>query len=259
MSWRALLGMIVLALLAGAGGFAWLTSNGAMGTLNEKPAVPLIDDGVPAASADFAAPAFASPIILQQDAGQAETKLLLMQVRRAIESGRPLRDLGGSLQARFGQTQPQLLAVVANGARQPISNVALLASFDAISAELVLPDGTAWDRIELELNGLFVIRSGPVAQTASQAAIATIRKHIIAGEIDEASAKIRKLPGAVKAGDWIVTANQAIAVHRALDQLAQSVMQLPVAVPPPAAVTPAAPTHVQGKGANTPLNPADGE
>ena len=86
------------------------------------------------------------------------------------------------------------------------------------------------------VNTLFVVRSGNAEPTATQQRIEKIREHIIAGDIADAAASVRKLPGGIKAGDWLVSANRAIAVHQALDLLTQSVaIPPPVLVPAPAA------------------------
>lgn len=258
MGWRSVVVFMILALVAGAGGFAWLNSTGTM-PWRENASVKLPDaadlDGAPNG---VSVAGLATPIIVQPVATQAETQLLVSQARRALEAGQGLGNLQVALQARFGQSQPQALAAILDSARQPLSNAQLLAGFDAIAPELVKAQGTTWERLQMEANTLFVLRPGDSKPTPTQQRVQTIREHIIAGHIADAVAAVRKLPGAVKAGDWIVTANRAIAMHRTLDQLAQSMpppalapvpdpapvpMAVPDIAPDPALPLPAAPTE----------------
>jgi hypothetical protein len=229
MGWRSVLAFVVLALVAGAGGFAYLSSSSGLPWSEEQAVVLPEDPDLAPAPSSAIAPAFATPLILQPGATQAEGQLLVLQARRAIEAGRPLGDLGTSLQLRFGATQPQALATISNGVKAPISNAALLAAFDALAPLLEQPVTTTWDRMRAELSTMFVIRAGDSAPSEAGQRTEEIRKAIIAGDIATAAAKVRKMPGAVKAGEWLVTANRAIAVHQALDLLAQS-----AAAPPPA-------------------------
>lgn len=229
MSWRSVLALLVLAFAGGAAGFAWLSSSGSLpweaATAPTLPAEAEVDTAEqPAANSG----SFALPTIVQPSASQAEALLLIQNVRRAIETGKPLGDLGSRLQLTFGQTAPQALAIVAKGARQPISNAELLNRFDDASSQLRLPTGTTWDRMKYEFNTLFVVRSGDAAQTAMTARIDRVRAMIIAGDIAGAAKLVRTLPGAAAASGWMADAARAISVHQALDQLQKS-----AAVPPP--------------------------
>lgn len=233
MNWRWAFGLMLLGLLGGAAGFAWLSSEGSLPLGETKTALATAE---PAKEILAPAPAFATPTIIQPSASQAEAMLLVAKVRDTVQDGKPLGDLGSRLQATFGQTQPQALAAIANGARQPVSNAALLAGFDAIAPKLSPPNGTAWDRIQYEMRTLFILRSGQAAMTAGAARIERIRAMIVAGDIEEAAKAVRAMPGAALAADWLASANRAIALQRALDALDQAaaIPPAPVLLPSPA-------------------------
>jgi hypothetical protein len=228
MNWRSITALILLAFIGGGAGFAWLSSSGTLPWESSK-------DGTLPAEPE-AQPTLAPPSagLIQPSASQAEALLLVLSARQMIQAGEPLGDLGSRLQASFGQSQPQALAIIAQATRKPLSNGALLASFDAIAPQLTLPVGTVWDRLQHELGSLFVIRSADAKQTRSQSAINKARKAILKGDIADAARIVRTLPGAANAKDWLAQANRAIAVSQALDVLNGAALAAPVAAPAPA-------------------------
>jgi hypothetical protein len=248
MSWRSVIALLVLGIAGGAAGFAWLSSNGNILSLDASAPAKMQPE-----EEEITAPitAFPTPPIIEPTASQAEALLLISNARDAIEAGRPLGDLGSKLQLNFGQRQPQALAIIANGVKQPISNAALLDGFDAISSELLLPIGTSWDRVQYETRNLFIIRAGDAKPDKASNRIANIRQLIIAGDIATAAQLVRVMPGAARASGWLKQANGAIAVHQALDLLNQSVAMLAPASMP-AAATPQPSTEA-------PISAADGE
>jgi hypothetical protein len=246
MNWRSITALILLAFVGGGAGFAWLSSSGTLQWESSK------DEPLPAEPE--AQPTLAPPSagMIQPSASQAEALLLVLSARQMIQAGEPLGDLGSRLQASFGQSEPQALATIAQATRKPISNGALLASFDAIAPQLALPVGTVWDRIQYELGSLFVIRSADAKPSRSQSAINEARKAILAGDIAEATRIVRTLPGASNAKDWLAQANRAIAVSQALDVLNSAALAAPTAAPVP---QPAAPVATPAETAS----PLDGE
>lgn len=233
MNWRSITALIVLAFIGGGAGFAWLSSSTSMPWQSVKTeALP----AEPEATPSLATPAAG---LIQPSESQAEALLLVLSARRAIEAGKPLGDLGSRLQATFGQSQPQALATIAQATRRPLSNGALLASFDALSPQLALPVGTVWDRIQYEFGSLFVIRSAGAKPSGSQVAINKARKAILMGDISRAAQIVRTLPGAANAKDWLAQANRAIAVGQALDALNGAALAAPApapVAPPPVAI-----------------------
>ena len=233
MSWRSIAALLILAFAGGAGGFAYLSSNGQLPWSAATAPVTAIE-AEPKEDVSTLAPAvsYAVPSIIQPSASQAEAMLLVREVRDSIEAGKALGPLGSRLQVTFAASQPQALAIIANAARQPISNAQLLAGFDSISPQLVLPVETLWDRMRRETNSLFVLRSHDAPLTASAARIERIRGLIISGDIARAAQLVRAMPGAASASDWMGDAARAISVQQALDQLSRSAATPPPPLPP---------------------------
>ena len=233
MSWRSIAALLILAFAGGAGGFAYLSSNGQLPWSAATAPVAAIE-AEPKEDAATLAPAvsYAVPSIIQPSASQAEAMLLVREVRDSIEAGKALGPLGSRLQVTFAASQPQALAIISNAARQPISNAQLLAGFDSISPQLVLPVETLWDRMRRETNSLFVLRSHDAPLTASAARIERIRGLIISGDIARAAQLVRAMPGAASASDWMGDAARAISVQQALDQLSRSAATPPPPPPP---------------------------
>lgn len=242
MSWRSITTLLILAFAGGAGGFAYLSSHGQLPWSAATAPVAAID-AEPKEDATTLAPAvsYAVPTIIQPSASQAEAMLLVRDVRDSIEAGKPLGPLASRLQVTFAASQPQALAIIANAARTPISNAQLLASFDSMSPQLVLPVETLWDRMRREANSLFVLRSYDAPLTASAARIERIRGLIISGDIAQAAQLVRAMPGVASASSWMGDAARAISVQQALDQLSRSAATPPPPPPPVFAPAPALP------------------
>ena len=238
MSWRSITTLLILAFAGGAGGFAYLSSNGQLPW--SAPAAPsTATDTEPKDDTSTLAPAvsYAVPTIIQPSASQAEAMLLVRDVRDSIEAGKALGPLGSRLQVTFAASQPQALAIITSGTRKPISNAKLLAGFDSITPQLQLPVETLWDRMRREMNNLFVLRSYDAPLTASAARVERIRGLIISGDIAQAAQFVRAMPGAASASVWMGDVARAISVQQALDQLSWS-----AATPPPPPVFAPAPT-----------------
>ena len=235
MSWRSIAALLILAFVGGAGGFAYLSSNGQLPWSTPTPPAIAIDSQAKEKPSTLAPPvSYAVPTIIQPSASQAEAMLLVREVSDSIQAGKALGPLASRLQVTFAGSQPQALAIIANAARAPVSNATLLAGFDSMSPQLLLPVETLWDRARREMNSLFVLRSYDAPLTASAERIERIRGLIIAGDVAEAAKLVRAMPGAASASDWMGDAARAISVQQALDQLSRS-----AATPPPPVFAPA--------------------
>jgi hypothetical protein len=243
MNWRSVTALLVIAFIAGGAGIAWLSSTT---TLPWEDAKAQVLPAAPVAPPTLATPVGATLVL--PSASQAESMLLVLSARRAIETGKPLGELGNRLQASFGQNQPRAVATIAQATQRPVSNASLLASLDAIAPKLVLPVGSSWDRIQYEAATLFVIRSAAAKPKLTETRMAKARDAIIAGDVAEAARIVRTLPGAANAKDWLIQANHAIAVHQALDTLSGAAL----ATSAPPLPTPSATTSEQ-------ISPANGE
>jgi hypothetical protein len=238
MSWRSIAALLILAFAGGAAGFAYLASDGQMPWTTKSPPIgeapPEPEALVPTggfAVPNIIQPNIIQPNIIQPSASQAEALLLVQNVRDSLQAGKALGPLGSRLQVTFAGSQPQALAIIADGAKKPISNAKLLSGFDSMSPQLLLPVETLWDRMRREANSLFVLRSHDAAPSASAARIERIRALIISGDIAQAAQLVRAMPGAAAASEWMGDAARAISAYQALDQLSRS-----AATPPPAPV-----------------------
>jgi hypothetical protein len=239
MNWRSVVALLIVAFVGGAIAFAWLNSDGSMQwTIGGEPAAiaPGEAEAPPVPAATIALPA---PTVIQPSSSQAEALLLVLNARRAIETGRPLGDLATRLQVTFGQAQPQALATINGATGERLSNAALLKEFDAIAPQLSQPTGTAWDRARYEIANMFVLRRSDAKPTALAARVDKARELILAGDIAAAARMVHALPGKAAAADWLTDANRAITVRQALDALDRSAV-LAVA-PAPVLVAPAPP------------------
>ena len=241
MSWRSITALLILAFAGGAGGFAYLSSNGLFPWSAATPAPVDPVEAEPKDDTTALAPplGYAVPTIIQPSASQAEAMLLVRDVRDSIEAGKALGPLASRLQVTFAASQPQALAIIANAARKPVSNAKVLAAFDSITPQLVWPVETLWDRMRRETNSLFVLRSHDAPPTANATRIERIRGLIISGDIAAAAQLVRAMPGAASASDWMGDAARVISVQQALDQLSRSAATPPP--PPPPVFAPAEP------------------
>ncbi len=224
--------LLIVAFIGGAIAYGWYASDSyAPWMATESP--PKVSS-VPLAPPSAAVTAFipAQPVVA--DSAQTEAMLLSITARRAIENGKSLGALLPRLQATFGPTHPQAMAVLADAGEQPLSNAALLMEFDTVAEQLVRPAGTGWDRIKYEAETLFVLRRGDRAKSPSSARLGRVRQNLISGETEAALRLVKALPGAPNAADWIVKAERAVAVQKALtvlDQAAVAAITAPVPIP----------------------------
>jgi hypothetical protein len=223
-----------LAFAGGAAGFAWISTSVTLPwESTPQIAAPDADPALPA----FAMPAYPQTIV-QPSTSQAEALLLVANARRAVETGRPLGDLGQRLQVSFGQSQPQALATIVQLTRKPVSTAALLNGFDRIAPQLLTPSGTLWDRARHEMATLFVIRRTDAKPSGPSARLNAARAAILSGDIAGAMRIVRALPGAAIAQPWLDDAARAVKVSAAFDQLNSAGLAVPVPVPAPVAAIP---------------------
>ena len=247
MSLSAILLMALLLLLAGAALSAWALARNpdaarflgvgrpapmALASAQPVPAaVPIPVPALAAPSPDAAARVAALEARLARvenataraegSAGRADALLVAFAARRAIDRGVSLGYLEPLLAERFGPTHPQAVATIVTAARQPVRLDQLNAEFALLAPRLkAAPPGTGlWQNIRRELGGLVAIRR---ADQPSQRAVPTYDRaaaRLNAGQVDQALAEARRLPGIEAAPAVGAGARRHIAAHRALDQL----------------------------------------
>lgn len=155
------------------------------------------------------------------NAARAEALLVALAARRALDRGVPLGLLEDQLRLRFGNAQPNAVAVVIDTAREPVTLDQLVAGLDALAPGLTAAPRSAgtWERIKQELGGLFVIRRGSAPTTEPQAILRRARLLLEEGRSTEAMAEVRRLPGAADATAWLASVKRYDGARRALDVL----------------------------------------
>jgi hypothetical protein len=156
------------------------------------------------------------------DASRAEGLLVAFAARRALDRGTELGYIEGLLRQRFGQSQPQAVAVILSAARQPVTLADLQTGLDAAGPQLSaggVPQQSWWQSVRQELAGLVVVhRAGePSNQPADR--VARAGRRLEAGQVDLALAEVVRLPDHRAASKWIVDARRYIAGRTALDQI----------------------------------------
>jgi hypothetical protein len=156
------------------------------------------------------------------DASRAEGLLVAFAARRALDRGTELGYIEGLLRQRFGQSQPQAVAVILSAARQPVTLADLQTGLDAAGPQLSAGGPVQsgwWQNVRQELAGLVVVhRAGePSNQPADR--VARAGRRLEAGQVDLALAEVVRLPDHRAASKWIVDARRYIAGRTALDQI----------------------------------------
>jgi len=156
-----------------------------------------------------------------QDALRAETLLIIIATRRAVERGLPLGYLETALQQHFGSMKPKAVAQLISNARQPVSLDQLRDDLDVIAPELLSPasDGNWLNRITTSLDGLVVIRRADQPSEMPAMKLDRARRALSHDRVDLAMTEISSLPGAQKAQAWQTKARRYLKVRAALDEL----------------------------------------
>lgn len=263
-SGRTILFTALLAFLAGAALIGWLVWDGklqldmgksapAVSVTSSQPSASALVSTQPTAEPSVAQPAAAAVIaqgaedqrlaalearLAQLDlraaaasgnAARAEGLLIAFAARRTIERGAPLGYLDDQLRLRFMAAQPQAVETVLAAARQPVTLDQLAAQLDVMSNDLAATpiDESGWARLRREVSGLFVIRRDDAPSTTPLDRLDRAKLMLRAGRIDDAIGEISRLPGAVSASEWIVTARRHGEALKALDLIEKAAMLEP--------------------------------
>jgi len=157
-----------------------------------------------------------------QDASRAETLLIIISTRRAVERGLPLGYLETALQQHLGSMKPKAVAQLITNARQPVSLDHLEDDLEMIAPELLVPaapEGSWLNRITSSLDGLVVIRRADQPSEMPAMKLDRARRALSHDRVDLAMKEIASLPGAQKAKAWQAKARRYLKVRAALDEL----------------------------------------
>jgi hypothetical protein len=174
------------------------------------------------------------------DASRAEGLLVAFAARRALDRGIELGYIEGLLRQRFGQTQPQAIAMILSASRQPVTLADLQNGLDASAPTLASNGGEAkaswWQSARQELANLVVVRRAGEPSTQPADRVARAERMLEAGQVDGALAEIVRLPDHSAANGWIIAARRYLAGRGALDRIETAAL-----LDPPTPTQPGAP------------------
>ena len=156
------------------------------------------------------------------NAARAEGLLVAFATRRSIERGAELGYLRDQLELRFAGAQREAVDAVIAAADNPITIDRLRSSLDGLESQLMSdPQGeSGWSWFKREMGQLFIIRRPSTTRSpAPRRRLERARLFLESGQVEEAVAEVRAMPGADQAGQWIEDAERFAAALRALDRL----------------------------------------
>lgn len=253
-----LLGLVV-ALLIGMSAMAWIFHRFDQVAEIVKPTVPVVVPPAPArrpALVNIAPPPAADIVqtIVDQridrieekvedidertaaatsEAHRAERLLIAFAARRAIDRGAPLGYLEAVLRERFGQTEPQAVAMVISASRQPVTIGQLRDGLEALRPQLAMSADNEgwWEAFRRELGGLIVIRRADTPPTTPVDRFARAEDELAAGHVDAALVEVARLPNRKVAAEWIASARRYVQARAALDRIESAALLEPAAAP----------------------------
>jgi hypothetical protein len=174
------------------------------------------------------------------DASRAEGLLVAFAARRALDRGSELGYIEALLRERFGQSQPQAVAMILSASRVPVTLPDLQNGLDAIAPVLAANGGASgqswWTSFRQQVAGLIVVRRVGEPSTQPADRVARAERMLEGGQVDGALAEILRLPDHDAATKWIAMARRYLAGRGALDRIETAALldpavTAPVAVP----------------------------
>jgi hypothetical protein len=176
------------------------------------------------------------------NANHAEALLTAFAARRALDAGRPLGYVEGTLRLRFGEAQPKAVATIVNAAAEPVTLADLRLGLLDIDAAVRHPEGQGswWQRFWQDLGTVAVIRKAGTPSPEPTQRLDRARHAVEQGQIDEAIAEMSALPQQPRVTRWLELARRYNEAHRALDLIEAAAILEPRASSPlavPTAIT----------------------
>jgi len=165
------------------------------------------------------------------NAARAEALLVAFAARRAIERGAPLDYLEEQIKIRFEDAYPNAVAAVLAAAEKPTTIDRLREGLDSISPRLLEDpqEESTWGWITRELSQLFVIRRQATPSPVPARRLDRAKVYLEIGQVENAIAEVRNMPGGNRAGQWLADAERYAAALHALDRLENSAIVGPQA------------------------------
>lgn len=269
---RMILGLLILAFIGGAILMGWLSQNwrSMSGKLPLASALSNSADPVQNASGGADAPPgprtlLAAPALVDAqaariadmeqrlsrislsaqaasyNANRAEALLTAFAARRALDAGRPLGYIEGTLRLRFGDAQPKAVATIVNAAAEPVTLADLrlgLQDVDPVTGDTG-QRGSWWQGFWREVGSIAIIRKAGTPSPEPEQRLARARHDVEVGQIDAAIAEITPLLPRPSAVRWLELARRYNEAHRALDVIEAAAILEPRSTP---GTLPTAPT-----------------
>lgn len=162
-------------------------------------------------------------------AGRADSLLIAVAARRAIDRGVALGFLERLLVDRFGNSHQRAVATIVTGAREPVLLNTLIADYEMLGPQLRRggPSEGWWSGFKRELGSIVTVHSARRPATTPDVRFDRALRRLQAGDVDQALTETMRLPGATGANAWIEDARRYIAVHRALDEIEAAALMPP--------------------------------
>lgn len=162
-------------------------------------------------------------------AGRAESMLIAVAARRAIDRGTGLGYLEEQLRSRFGTSQPRAVAIVLQAARVPVTLDDLRQRLDTIAANLATGRGDAhWsDSLDRLFANLVILRQAGTPSPIPVDRLARARRLLDAGQVEAARAEVAGLPVVGGAASWMTAAHRYVVVRQALDAIDTAALLAP--------------------------------
>ncbi|MCE7795668.1 MICOS complex subunit MIC60 [Sphingobium sufflavum] len=267
---RMILGLLILAFIGGAILMAWLSQNwrsmsgrlpvvsaasnsadvlqnaagGAEGGTVPRTllAAPALVDAQAARIADLEQRLSRISVSAQAasyNANRAEALLTAFAARRALDGGRPLGYIEGTLRLRFGDAQPKAVATIVNAAAEPVTLADLRVGLQDVDPVARDPRqrGSWWQGFWRELGSIAIIRKAGTPSPEPEQRLMRARHAVEVGQIDDAIAEMTPLLPRPSAIRWLEQARRYNEAHRALDVIEAAAILEPrsMVAPAPAA------------------------
>jgi hypothetical protein len=154
-------------------------------------------------------------------AGRADALVVAFAARRAIDRGVALGYLEQLLVDRFGAQHQSAVATIVTASHQPVRLNDLITEYEMLGPELRSggPQEGWWTGIRREFGSLVEVHRADRPSANPDARYNRALQRLSTGDVDQALAETMRLPGAAKAGDWVVKARRYVIAHRALDEI----------------------------------------
>lgn len=168
------------------------------------------------------------------NANRAEALLTAFAARRALDAGKPLGYIEGTLRLRFGDAQPRAVATIINAAAEPVTLAELRLGLMDIGGAMRdgrQGDGGWFRSFWREIGSLAILRRTGAPSPEPEQRLERARHAVELGQIDSAVAELSALPPQPSVARWLELARRYNEAHRALDVVEAAAVLEPRSTP----------------------------